>query len=284
MRLDGALLGSAVVIIAKIIAKIIPRLPMSIPATPLNRLRQLWREGRPAFGAIATIPSVQTVQIMARSLDWIIVDLEHGPIGLTEAHAMIAATTGTPCTPLVRIAANEPWLAKAPMDIGAFGINFPMITNRTEAEKAVRSVRYPPRGDRLWGPFHAPFRWGQSMPDYMASADDEMICMITIEHVDAVNRIDEIMATPGIDVAVIGPGDLATSINKRGQMDDPELLELVARAEAGILRSGVPIGGVARTADQANALVDRGYRAIALGFDWSLFQRGIMAAFEGIKR
>ena len=92
---------------------------MPVPATPLNRLRQLWSEGRPAFGAIATIPSVQLVQIMARSLDWIIVDLEHGPIGLTEAHAMIAATTGTPCTPLVRIAANEPWLAKAPMDIGA---------------------------------------------------------------------------------------------------------------------------------------------------------------------
>jgi 4-hydroxy-2-oxoheptanedioate aldolase len=122
------------------------------------------------------------------------------------------------------------------------------------------------------------------MPDYMASADEEMICMITIEHVDAVNRIDEIMATPGIDVAVIGPGDLATSINKRGQMDDPELLELIARAETGILKSGVPIGGVARTAEQANQLVARGYRAIALGFDWSLFQRGIMAAFEGIRR
>ena len=63
-------------------------------------------------------------------------------------------------------------------------------------KKAVRSVRYPPRGDRLWGPFHAPFRWGVSMPDYMATADDDMICMITIEHVEAVNRIDEIMAYP----------------------------------------------------------------------------------------
>jgi 4-hydroxy-2-oxoheptanedioate aldolase len=122
------------------------------------------------------------------------------------------------------------------------------------------------------------------MPDYMASADDEMLCTITIEHVEAVNRIDEIMATPGIDIAVIGPGDLATSINKRGQMDDPELLELIAHAEAGILRSGVPIGGVARTAEQANRLIDRGYRAIALGFDWSLFQRGITASFDGIKR
>jgi 4-hydroxy-2-oxoheptanedioate aldolase len=186
--------------------------------------------------------------------------------------------------PLARIAANEPWLAKAPMDIGALGINFPMICSREGAEKAVRSVRYPPRGDRLWGPFHAPFRWGVSMPDYMATADDDMICMITIEHVEAVNRIDEIMATPGIDVAVIGPGDLATSIDKRGRTDDPEVLALMARAEAGILKSGIPIGGVARTPQQANQMIERGYLALALGFDWSLFQRGIAASFEGIIR
>jgi 4-hydroxy-2-oxoheptanedioate aldolase len=257
----------------------------SATPTPLNRLRKLWREGRPTFGAIATIPSIQTVQIMARSgLDWIIVDLEHGPIDLGSAHAMITATSGTPCVPMVRIAANEPWLAKAPMDIGALGINFPMICSRADAEKAVRSVRYPPKGDRLWGPFHAPFRWGVSMADYMATTDDDMICMITVEHVEAVNRIDEIMATPGIDLAVIGPGDLATSVNKRGLPDDPEVLALMARAEAGILKSGVPIGGVARTAEQANQMIERGYAALALGFDWSLFQRGIAASFAGIKR
>ena len=96
--------------------------PVLTPATPfpLNRLRRQWRERRPTFGAIATIPSIQTVQIMARSgLDWIIIDLEHGPIDLGSAHAMITATAGTPCVPLARIAANEPWLAKAPMDIGA---------------------------------------------------------------------------------------------------------------------------------------------------------------------
>ena len=119
----------------------------SATPTPLNRLRQQWREKRPTFGAIATIPSIQTVQIMARSgIDWIIVDLEHGPIDLGSAHAMITATSGTPCVPMVRIAANEPWLAKAPMDIGALGINFPMICSRADAEKAVRSVRYPPTG------------------------------------------------------------------------------------------------------------------------------------------
>jgi 4-hydroxy-2-oxoheptanedioate aldolase len=257
---------------------------MSATRQPLNRLKQAWRDKRPTFGAIATIPSIQTVRIMAQSLDWIIVDLEHGPIDLSTAHAMIMATSGTPCVPLVRIAANEPHLAKAPMDLGALGINFPMISSRSEAEKAVRSVRYPPAGERLWGPFHAPFRWNVSMADYMATADDDMICMVTIEHVEAVERIDEIMATPGIDIAVIGPGDLATSVNKRGQLDDPEVTALIARAEAGILKSGVPIGGAARSAEQANAMIARGYVALALGFDWSLFQRGIAASFEGIKR
>jgi len=122
------------------------------------------------------------------------------------------------------------------------------------------------------------------MSDYMATADDDMICMVTIEHVEAVNRIDEIMAVPGIDIAVIGPGDLATSIEKRGRVEDAEVQALMARAEAGILKSGVPIGGVARTADQANAMIDRGYVALALGFDWSLFQRGVSASLEGIKR
>ncbi len=119
---------------------------------PLNRLRQQWREKRPTFGAIATIPSIQTVQIMARcGLDWIIVDLEHGPIDLTSAHAMITATSGTSCVPLARIAANEPWLAKAPMDIGALGINFPMICSRGgrrkgRAQRALSAARRPALG------------------------------------------------------------------------------------------------------------------------------------------
>jgi 4-hydroxy-2-oxoheptanedioate aldolase len=252
---------------------------------PLNHLRTLLREKKPAFGAIATMPGVQTIQVIANSgLDWVIVDFEHGAIDTSAAHAMIVATAGTPCVPLARIADNQPHLAKTPMDLGALGINFPMICSAAEARRAVRSVRYPPQGERMWGPFFAPLRWGMTMPDYMAAANDEMICMITIEHAKAVEHIDEIMAVPGIDVAIIGVGDLATSIGKPGRLDDPELLALVRRAEDGILKSGVPMGAAARTAEQANAMIDRGYLVLGLGFDWSLLQRGIAAAFDGIRR
>ena len=148
----------------------------------------------------------------------------------------------------------------------------------------MRSVRYPPRGERLWGPFHAPFRWGVSMPDYMATADDDMICMITIEHVEAVepHRRDH----GGARHRRRGDRPRRSRNHHRQARppDDPEVLALMARAEAGILKSGVPIGGVARTAEQANQMIERGYVALALGFDWSLFARGIAASFDGIKR
>jgi 4-hydroxy-2-oxoheptanedioate aldolase len=87
------------------------------------------------------------------------------------------------------------------------GVCFPMISSRSDAEAAVRAVRYPPRGDRFWGPFFAPLRWDMSMSDYLDRADDEVLAIATIEHIDAVRNIEEIAATPGLDLAFIGPGD-----------------------------------------------------------------------------
>jgi 4-hydroxy-2-oxoheptanedioate aldolase len=133
------------------------------------------------------------------------------------------------------------------------------------------------------GPFYAPLRWGVPMPDYLETADAEVLCVVTIEHVDAAAQIGEIVGVPGIDLAFIGPGDLATSLGLRGRVDHPEVAAAIARAETGILASEVVLGGVARTAEQANAMIERGYRALVLGFDWSLLQRGIDASMEGIR-
>jgi 4-hydroxy-2-oxoheptanedioate aldolase len=250
---------------------------------PLNRLRALWAEGRCALGAIATIPSVQTVQILAASgLDFIIIDMEHGPIGPTEAHMMIAATAGTPLVPLVRVAATTPWHAKLPLDLGAFGVCFPLISTGADAEAAVRAVRYPPQGERAWGPFYAPLRWSLSSRDYQDRADGEVLAIATIEHADALSTIDEVVATPGLDLAFIGIGDLATSMGHRGRVDDPEVQAAAMRLEKAIRESSVMLGGVAPVPAQANAMIARGYRALVVGFDWSLLQRGAAIALDGV--
>ncbi len=200
------------------------------------------------------------------------------------AHAMVVATAGTPAVPLVRVACNLPWLAKPALDIGALGICFPMVRSRAEAEAAVRAVRYPPTGERNWGPFHAPIRWDLPMSRYLEIADEEVLAIVTIEDAQAVRDIDEIIATPGLDLAIIGPGDLATSLGRRGQLDHPDVQAAIAQAETAILRSGVPLGGVAFSPDQANRMIERGYRSVVFGFDWALLQRGAAAALDGVRR
>ncbi len=242
----------------------------------LNRVKAMHAAGKPSFGVLATIPSVQVVQVLANSgLDWMLIDMEHGPIGLDAAHAMVVATSGTPMIPFVRVAWKNGWLAKPVMDLGALGIGFPVVKTRAEAEAAVRAVRYPPVGERLWGPFYAPLRWGMSMADYMAAANSEVMAIVVIEHPDAVRNIDEILSVPGIDLAVIGTGDLASALEVPGQFDHPAVVSAVAAAEAAILRSKVPLCGVARTPAQAQALLGRGYLSVMLGFDFFHLQRSI---------
>ena len=254
----------------------------TVQPSPVNRLRSLWASGGCAFGAIATIPSVQSVQVLARSgLDFMIVDMEHGPIDVQAAHAMIATTGGTPLVPLVRVTGKEH--AKIPLDLGAMGVCFPMTSRRADAENVVKAVRYPPRGERYWGPFYAPLRWGMAMRDYLDSADDEVLAVGVIEHIDAVENAAEVVSTPGLDVVFIGPGDLATSMGLRGRSDHPDVQTAIARIEQLVHGSKIVLGGVATSAEQARAMTNRGYRALMIGFDWSLLQRGIATTLQGMR-
>ena len=256
---------------------------MKTSSGQLNRLKDLWRVGRAALGAIATIPSVETVQIMAQAgLDYIIIDMEHGAIDSAIAHAMIAATAGTQLVPLVRVADTAASQAKLPLDLGAFGICFPMTTTRAAAEAVVRAVRYPPLGERSWGPFYAPPRWGLPMEEYLERADAEVLAIGTIEHIDAVESIADVVSTPGLDVVFIGPGDLATSMGLKGQADHQDVIAAISKFEEATLKSPVILGGPALTTERANAMIARGYRALVVGFDWSLLQRGIKSAIQDV--
>lgn len=249
-----------------------------------NGFKQMLQAGQPSFGVIVTTPSIQIVQVLAAAgLDWIIIDMEHGAIDLQAAHALITCTAGTAMAPLLRLPWSHPWQAKAPMDLGALGIVFPMICTREQAEAAVRSVRYPPLGERLWGPFYAPMRWGCSMPEYIAAANDTIMAIATIEHPEAIRNIDAMMSVPGLDLAFIGPGDLAMSLGIPGQFDHPAFGAAVTEAEAGILKHNVALGGVARTPNQARRMLDRGYRALVLGFDWSLLHDATARLLEDMR-
>ncbi len=216
---------------------------------------------------LCTIPSAVVTQALAAAgSDCVVVDLEHGAVDHASAHAMIAATAGTPCAPMVRVTANDPAMVKRALDLGAEGIMFPLIESVQDARAAVASLRYPPHGTRGFGPFIAQSRWGAQMPTYRKAVEDHLVCCLLIETRGAVEAIEEICAVPGIDIIVPAQFDLSTALGVSGQFDHPDFVAAVARVERAAIAAGLPLGGVAFSRAQAEALFARGYRMIA-GFD-----------------
>lgn len=252
---------------------------------PINPLKARLDAGRPAVGLLVSMPSVHLAQVLAASgFDWLFFDMEHGPIGIESVHAMITATSGTRCAPVVRVPWNVPWLVKPVLDAGAMGIIFPMIRSAAEAEQAVRAIRYPPAGERGFGPFYAPARFGLTMQTYADPADREILSILLIEHKDAIDDIAAIARVPGVDACLIAPFDLAMSYGYRDGPEHAEVQDAIARAEEVLLPSPIHVGGLAVTAERANEFIARGYRLILTGFDTMLLQRAAGEVLGAIER
>ena len=255
----------------------------STPA--INPLKARLAEDKPGIGMLVSMPSVATTQILAAAgFDWLFFDMEHGPIDIASVHAMVTATQGTRATPIVRVPWNLHWQVKTVLDAGAMGMVFPMIHNRAEAEAAARSVRYPPRGNRGYGPFYGPARFGIAREAYVDPADDQILCLLLIEHREAVDNIREIVTVPDVDACLIAPYDLAMSYGYRDGPDHQEVQEAIGRAEEVILAGPTYLGGLALDNATANDMIRRGHRIILTGSDTLLLERGSADILGGIDR
>ena len=144
-----------------------------------NRVKKLWREGKPAVGGWLSIPHCFAAEVMAHTgLDWLCVDMQHGCIDYSDAVPMMTAISTTDVTPFVRVPWNEPAMIMKVLDAGAYGVIVPMVSNRAEAERAVAACRYPPKGMRSNGPNRVLLYAGA---DYQKHANDEVICAAMVE-------------------------------------------------------------------------------------------------------
>ena len=228
---------------------------------------KLAEPGRLLNWHVCIIPSaVVTQAIAAAGADGVIIDQEHAPIDFETLHAMIAATQGTGCAPLVRVPEIDEVHVKRALDAGAEGICFPLIRTVADAQRCVASMRYAPAGKRGWGPFVAHSRWGVPLFDYVSGPGRETVCMLLIETVDAVKNIDLICAVEGVDCMILAPFDLSTELGVSGQLDHPKMKEAVNRVETAALKAGIPLGGVGFTKEATQQLVAIGYRLLG-GFD-----------------
>jgi 4-hydroxy-2-oxoheptanedioate aldolase len=250
-----------------------------------NHFKELLKSGKPAVGTLIQLPSPPVVEVLAQAgFDWLLIDTEHGPIDAEKLQAMIRATSGTPATPIVRVACNLDWLAKRALDAGALGVMMPGVNSAEQALAAVRAVRYPPEGNRGFGPTFAALRWSLTAAEYMEQANDAVMAIVQIEHVDAVARIDQILAVPGIDLALIGPYDLSGSMNLLGQVAHREVQAAIDRVLKAANKANVPAGIFGVTADEINRYIAQGFRAILAGVDAAFLAAGAKGMLSLIRR
>jgi 4-hydroxy-2-oxoheptanedioate aldolase len=240
-----------------------------------NRVKALLEAGEPTLGVVMTMPSPLAAETLAGSgFDWMWIDMEHSPIDLETVDRMIQAMQGTPTVPIVRVAWNREWLPKPVLDLGAMGIMVPWINSRQQAVEAVQAVRYPPEGVRGVGASVAARRWGLPTAEYLKVANREILAILQIETIEAVNRIDEILTVPGIDVIFVGPNDLASSMGLLGQPAHPRVEEAIQKVLAATKKAKVPAGILGFSPEAAHRRIEQGFQFIAVASDGSLLSSG----------
>ncbi len=225
-----------------------------------NPVKKLLKEGKPVIGATISMPSVEASTLAASlGFDFLWIEMEHSPIGLETARNMILATRGLKAVPFIRVPVNELWTAKRALDIGALGVIFPFTSTPELARQAAAATHYPSaKGRRGFGPRLAEMRW--PIPEgYAEFANENVLTVIIIEEGRAVERIDEIAQTPGIDVMFIGTSDLSYSLGHGGQMAHPVVRGAIDKVLAAGRKYKVPVGRPIRSPEDARAAIKDGF-------------------------
>lgn len=230
---------------------------------------------RPLVGMWVCSSSPLVAEICAGSgLDWLLIDMEHAPNGLESVLAQLHAVAAYPIVPLVRVPGYLPVMIKQVLDLGAQNLLMPMIETAEQAEAAVRSVRYPPRGVRGVGSALArSARWNR-VDGYLLDADRHVSLLVQIESVAGVDNAAEIASVDGVDGVFVGPSDLAASMGLIGQQTHPDVVAAVRRAFAGVTSAGKPVGVNAFDPAAAADYLDAGASFVLVGADVAMLARG----------
>lgn len=249
-----------------------------------NRMKRDLAAGKACLGATITFHSPVVAEIMSRvGFDWLWFDTEHTALTLDNVATMLQATNGADVSTVIRVPWNDRTMIKRALDIGPDGILVPVVNSREEAEAAVTAMKYPPWGERGAGLGRAQ-AYGMHMAEYLRTADDEVMTIVQIEHVKAVDNIDEIVAVKGVDAAFVGALDLSGSMGLLGQTDHPQVEKAVQTVLAACRKAGVSCGIVAIGPDQANRRIGEGFTCPIVGIDVLYLHGSAHAALSEVKR
>jgi 4-hydroxy-2-oxoheptanedioate aldolase len=236
-----------------------------------NLTKRRLRAGQTAIGSWCTLSDALGAETLAMvGWDWILIDMEHGPVALNEAAAMVTAVRTTDSTPFVRVAWNESAQIQRALDLGCSGILVPVVNDAADARKVVQDARFPPLGERSRGGIRAHQSFRTDPLTYFERANDEIVVLVQVETEKAVSNVAEILAVEGIDGAFVGPNDLAASGGKRWPdvwNKDDTYMALIREVAAKTQAAKKVAGFLARDSAMAKQAADLGYNFVGIAGD-----------------
>ncbi|WP_152572108.1 HpcH/HpaI aldolase family protein [Jejuia pallidilutea] len=223
-----------------------------------------------SIGSWLTIPHQAVIEILSTAgFEWLTIDMEHSPISIETIMNLIGHIQGNNMQALVRVSKNEEVPIKRVLDAGADGVIVPMIRNKEEAIQAVNYVKYPPKGKRGVGLNRAQ-KYGTAFNTYQKWLEHEVVVIAQIEHIDAVNNLEDIFSVEGIDGIIVGPYDLSASMGYPGEYDRDDVNAALKRVYEIAKKLKKPLGfhiidsGYEKTLEKIN----EGYSFIAFSLDF----------------
>jgi 2-keto-3-deoxy-L-rhamnonate aldolase RhmA len=237
------------------------------------------------IGSWITLPSPSIAEIMAKSgFDWLAVDLEHSVINISQAEDLIRTIDLCGIKPFVRLTSNDKNQIKRVMDSGAHGIIVPMINSLSDLEYSYKALKYPPSGNRGVGLARAQ-GYGRKFNQYLDWQSSKPLLIAQIEHIDAVENIEEIFSYEHLDAFIIGPYDLSGSLGSPGDFDNPDFINAISRIEEVSKNLDIPKGihVIEPNIDEVNHRIQEGYKMIAYSLDIRMLDSQCKALFDNIK-
>ncbi|WP_200341873.1 HpcH/HpaI aldolase family protein [Rhodovibrio sodomensis] len=251
-------------------------------------LKARLRDDGPGLACWLMLGSTAVTEIMARAgYDAVMIDMEHGPMGFSEATEMLRALNGFDVAPLARIPANDPVYLKRILDTGVTGVMVPAVQSAADARQAVASCRYPPDGHRgLAATVVRATGHGAFWQEYLAGVAERLTLICQIESPEGLTAVEEIAGVDGVDMLFVGPFDLSAQLGYLGQPDHPEVQKAVQRIERAAKAAGKLLGGIATPERGPERLIQAGYDLLIANSDVAHLRAGAdasIAQFRDLK-
>ena len=249
-----------------------------------NNVRRMLREGKATVGCFLGLGSPNVAELLAHAgFDWLVVESEHNALDLAQIERMLMALNATNVVPLVRVPSADPLCIQRVLDVGAMGIVVPMVRTADEARCIVRATRYPPEGIRGFGPLRAA-HYMQDTKDYFTRINENLLVALIIETREAVDNLEAIAATPGIDVIIPGPFDLCLSLGLDPmQQPHEEINQIIDLMFEVGQKHGIACGMHALSPDQMRQNLRRGFTFLYYGADYMMLTEFARAGIDAFR-